>query len=83
MDAYESGYGDDLMMLMNLVEDREQESDDEELENLMVNCAVYGNHPMCAGMKLDESDDEELQFQNLNMFKKMGKGLKKFEKKAK
>merc|ERR1719329_751133 len=34
-------------------------------------------------MKLDESDDEELQFQNLNMFKKMGKGLKKFEEKAK
>ena len=33
---------------------------------------------------LDDSDDElELEIQNLNIFKKMGKGLKSFEKKAK
>ena len=39
---------------------------------------------MCAGMKFDDSDDElELEIQNLNIFKKMGKGLKKFETTAK
>ena len=61
----------------------------EDLQNLMVNCAVYGDHPMCAGMNITDMSDSEDEFEgvvemeNLNMFKKMGKGLKKFEKTAK
>ena len=79
MDAYETGYGDDLQLLnlRDLFEsDSDSEDEEEDLQNLMVNCAVYKDHPMCAGFA-------EVDLQNLSMFSKMGKGLKKFEEKAK
>ena len=80
MDAYETGYGDDLQLLnlRDLFEsdsESEDEGDEEDLQNLMVNCAVYKNHPMCA--RFAEKD-----LQNLSIFSKMGNGLKKFEEKA-
>ena len=63
--------------------DMDVESDDE-LQALMVNCAVYKDHPMCAGFDFELEDLHSYfkgrRLQNLNFLTKAKKGMKKVGK---